>query len=158
MLEPQNVAVTLFWTKQKTGYYCWVESELYGPSMVRQILDGNHLKIGENAGAYHNLTGLVHFVPGSLFQATSGVTWDSSELGTRTDDACKDSTRTQVKRAHVDVVSEIGNLNILQKMSTFEAANSSDPMFKVMHHYMAMEMLAISGAVQTRDSSPHLIL
>ena len=57
----------------------------------------------------------------------------------------------------MDVVSEIGNLNILQKMSTFEAANSSNPMLKVMHHYMVMEMLAFSRAVQTRDSSPHLI-
>ena len=28
---------------------CWVESELYGPSTVRQILDGNHVKRGENA-------------------------------------------------------------------------------------------------------------
>lgn len=28
---------------------CWVESERYGPSMVRQILDGNHVKRGENA-------------------------------------------------------------------------------------------------------------
>ena len=28
---------------------CWVESELYGPPTVRQILDGNHVKRGENA-------------------------------------------------------------------------------------------------------------
>ena len=28
---------------------CWVESELYGPSTVRQILVGNHVKRGENA-------------------------------------------------------------------------------------------------------------
>ena len=54
-------------------------------------------------------------------------------MAQRADDACKDSTRTQVKRAHVDVVSGIGNLNILEKMSTFEAANTSNPMFKVMH-------------------------
>ena len=72
-------------------------------------------------------------------------------------DACKDSTTTQVKKAHVDVVSETGNLNILEKMSTFEAANTSNPMFKVMHHYMVMEMLAFIRAVRTRDWSPHLI-
>ena len=38
------------------------------------------------------------------------------------------------------MVSAIGNLNILEKMSTFEAANTSNPMFKVMLHYMHMVM------------------
>ena len=28
---------------------CWIESELYGPSTVKQILDGNHVKRGEKA-------------------------------------------------------------------------------------------------------------
>ena len=57
----------------------------------------------------------------------------------------------------MDVVSGIGNLNILEKMSTFEAANTTNPMFKVMHHYMVMEMLAFIRAVRTGDWSPHLI-
>ena len=55
-------------------------------------------------------------------------------------DACKDSTTAQVKSAHVDMVSAIGNLNILEKMSTFEAANTSNSMFKVKRHYMRMVM------------------
>lgn len=45
-----------------------------------------------------------------------------------------------MKRAHVDMVSAIGNLNMLEKMSTFEAANISNPMFKVMRHFMCMVM------------------
>ena len=28
---------------------CWIESELYGPYIVKQILDGNHVKRGEKA-------------------------------------------------------------------------------------------------------------
>ena len=28
---------------------CWIESELYGPSTVKQILDGNHVKRREKA-------------------------------------------------------------------------------------------------------------
>ena len=28
---------------------CWIESELYGPFTVKQILDGNHIKRGEKA-------------------------------------------------------------------------------------------------------------
>ena len=57
----------------------------------------------------------------------------------------------------MDVVGETGNLNIIEKMSTFEAANTSNLMFKVMHHYMVMEMLAFIRAVRTGDWSPHLI-
>lgn len=59
----------------------------------------------------------------------------------------------------MDMVSAIGNLNILEKMSTIEAADTSNPMFKVMrpHMRMVMEMLAFIRAVRTGDRSPNLI-
>ena len=28
---------------------CWIESELYGPSTVKQIIDGKHVKRGKRA-------------------------------------------------------------------------------------------------------------
>ena len=67
-------------------------------------------------------------------------------------DASKDSAGTIVNKADEDMVSAIGNLNILGKISTFEAANSSDPMFKVMRHYMRMviEMLAFIRSCPNR--------
>ena len=57
------------------------------------------------------------------------------------------------------MVSAIDNLNIPEKMSTFEAANTNNPMFKVMCHYtyMVMEMVAFIRAVRIRDWSLHLI-
>ena len=57
------------------------------------------------------------------------------------------------------MVSAIGNLNILEKMSTIEAADTSNPMFKVMrpHMRMVMEMLAFIRAVRTGDRSSNLI-
>ena len=56
------------------------------------------------------------------------------------------------------MVSAIDNLNI-PEMSTFEAANTNNPMFKVMCHYMymVMEMVAFIRAVRIRDWSLHLI-
>ena len=57
----------------------------------------------------------------------------------------------------MDVVSGKGKLNILEKMSTFEASNTSNPMLKVIYPYMVMEMLAFIRAVRTGDWSPHLI-
>lgn len=70
--------------------------------------------------AYHNLTGFVHFLPESLFQATL------QSLEQVLCSTCKDGTKTQVTKAHVDMVSAIGYLIILE-MLTFEAANTSSP-------------------------------
>ena len=107
---------------------CWVEAELYFTLTVRQILDGNQ----------------------ELHETLQSLAQDLC-------DACKDSTRTQLKKAQVEMVSAIGNLNILEKMSTFEAANTSNPMFKVIRHYMrmVMEMLVFIRAVRTGDWSLH---
>lgn len=78
----------------------------------------------------------------------------AEELG----DTCKDGARTRVEKAHVIMVNAINSLNVLEKMSTFEAANANNTMFKVMRHYMrmVMEMLAFIRAVPTADWSLHL--
>lgn len=57
------------------------------------------------------------------------------------------------------MVSAISNLNIFEKTTTFEAANTNNPMLKVMRHYMrmVMEMLVFIRAVRTGDWSLHLI-
>ena len=137
---------------------CWIESELYGPSTVRQILDGNHVKRGENAHVT-TLQALFTLYQAAFFTEHQELHETLQSLAQELCDACKDGTRTQVKKAHVDMVSTIGCLNILDKMSTFEAANASNPMFKVMRHYMrmVMEMLAFIRAVRTGDWSLHLI-
>ena len=137
---------------------CWIESELYGPSTVRQILDGNHVKRGENAHIT-TLQALFTLYQEAFFKQHQELHETLQSLAQELCDACKDGTRTQVKNAHVDMVSAISYLNILEKMSTFEAANTSNPMFKVMRHYMrmVMEMLAFIRAVRTGDWSLHLI-
>ena len=137
---------------------CWVESELYGPSTVRQILDGNHVKRGENAHII-TLQALFTLYQEAFFKQHQELHETLQSLAQEFCDACKDGTGTRVKKAHMDMVSAIDNLNILEKMLTFEAANANNPMFKVMRHYMrmVMEMLAFIGAVRTRDWSLHLI-
>ncbi|KAJ7372005.1 hypothetical protein OS493_021432 [Desmophyllum pertusum] len=50
----------------------------------------------------------------------------AEELG----DTCKDGARTRVEKAHVIMVNAINSLNVLEKMSTFEAANANNTMFK----------------------------
>ena len=42
---------------------CWIESELYGPSTVKQILDGNHVKRGEKAHMITSQACMVCILP-----------------------------------------------------------------------------------------------
>ena len=42
---------------------CWIESELYGPSTVKQILDGNHVKRREKAHMITLQACMVFIVP-----------------------------------------------------------------------------------------------
>lgn len=103
---------------------CWVEAELYGPTTVRQMLDGNHVKRGENAHIT-TLQALFTLYQEAFFKQHQELHETLQSLAQELCGACKDSTRSQVKKAHVEMVSAIGNLNILEKMSTFEAANTS---------------------------------
>ena len=137
---------------------CWVELELYGPSQARQILDGNHVKRGENAHIT-TLQALFTLYQEASFKQHQELHQTLQSLAQELCDACKDGTGTRVKKARMDMVSSIDNLNILEKISTFEAANTNNPMVKVMRHYMriVMEMLAFIRAVRTGDWSLHLI-
>lgn len=137
---------------------CWIECEFYGPLTVRQILDGNHVKRSENAHIT-TLQALFTLYQEAFFKRHQELHETLQSLAQELCDTCKDGTRTQVKKAHVNMVSAMSYLNILEKMSTFEAANTNNPMFTVMRHYMrmVMEMLAFIRAVRTGDRSLHLI-
>lgn len=112
---------------------------------LRKILHGNlHVKRGENTHIT-NLQALFTLYHEVFFKQHQELHKTLQSLPQELCDACKDSTTAQVKRAQVDMVSAIGNLSILEKMSTFEAANTSNLMFKVMRHYMHMVIIMVMG-------------
>ena len=55
---------------------CWVESDLYGPSTVKQILGGTHVKRGDNY-----ITSSIQPLPGSLLREAPSCTHDYREVG-----------------------------------------------------------------------------
>jgi len=135
---------------------CWTESELYGPSTVKQILDGNHVKRGQRA---HMTTLQALFmlyleafckVPETHLVLQNVV----KELA----DACTNGTKAQVQKAHANMTNRIQSHGILERMSEFDAAQCQNPMFVVMRQYMrmVMEMLAFIRAVRTGDWGLHL--
>jgi len=57
----------------------WIESDLYGPNTVKQILEGKHVKRGE---AVHlvTYTSLFHFIPGSISSARTRVIQEPTKI------------------------------------------------------------------------------
>ena len=54
---------------------CWVESDLYEPSTVKQILGGTHVKRGDNY-----ITSSIQPLPGSLLREAPSCAHDYREV------------------------------------------------------------------------------
>jgi hypothetical protein len=89
---------------------CWIESDLYGPATVKQIIDGNHVKGGLTI---HMVTLQVLF---TLYQKSFFSTLDNQ------------------------MVEGLRSLDITRKMENFEEENSKNPEFQVSNCYVRMVM------------------
>ena len=123
----------------------WVESDIYGPSTVKQILEGNHVKRAEAA---HPVTLQSLF---NLYQETflSEVADECKEhlmkLANELEDACSRLEKGEVEEVHNRMIHAVEPMDIMKKMDEFDERHANNPMFKVFRHYMAMvlEMMFI---------------
>ena len=122
---------------------CWLESELYGPATVKQILEGGHVKRAETAHMV-TLQALFTLYQEALFQDNS--------------DACSNGSKELVKEAHGKLEEAVESWKIIERMEEFDARQEKKPLFKVFRHYMrmVMEMMTFVRAVRTGDWAPHL--
>ena len=135
----------------------WVESDIYGPSTVKQILEGNHVKRAEAA---HLVTLQSLF---NLYQETflSEVADECKEhlmkLANELEDACSRLEKGEVEEVHKRMVHAVESMDIMKKMDEFDERHANNPMLKVFRHYMAMvlEMMFIR-AVRTANWKLHL--
>lgn len=136
---------------------CWSEFGLYGPLTVRQIIDGYHVKRGENAHliTLHDL--FIMFQEG-LFEADAESYQRLEQVAIELSDACADGERIRVNKANAKMLETIESLGIVKKMEAFDDAHATNPMFRVMRHYMrtVVEMLAFIKSVRTGDWELHL--
>jgi len=136
----------------------WVESELYGPSTAKQILDGNHVKRGETAHLVTLQSLFILYLEAFLQQESHSCKIHLEQLAKQLGKACFSGERTQVKEAHEEMANTMKTIGILDKMKAFDEVHDNNPMFKVFHHYMQMvlEMLMFIRAVRTGDWVLHL--
>lgn len=134
---------------------CWIEAEMYGPSTVKQILDGNHVRRGVNAHIT-TLQALFSLYQKALFQKNEDVLRKLKHLANKLAEAF--TNNASIENEHSAVVQAIDALEIEKIMSAFENSKKDKPMFQVFRQYMSMvmEMLCFIKAVRRGDWQMHL--
>jgi len=137
---------------------CWIESELYGPSTVKQILDGNHVKRGEKAHMI-TLQALFALYLDEFLKNLPELRQCLENLSREVIEAFKEGDKEKIERAHQCFVDGISSSKVIEKMLEFNTANNRSPLFVVMRHYrcMIMEMFAFIRSVRSGNWKLHLI-
>ena len=85
---------------------CWIESELYGPSTVKQILGGKHVKRTQTAHMI-TLQALLLMYHEAVREEDPNSHRSLEESVTQLSDACADVSKEAVQEAHDRLVSTI---------------------------------------------------
>ena len=137
---------------------CWSESDLYGPTTVKQILEGNHVKRGEEAHMITLQALFILYQRAFLSQQDPQMVKQIEECAGELGSACDTGPKKEVEIASSRMVEVIKSLDVVGKMKTFEEENSQIPEFQVFRCYMEMimEMMQFIRAVRTGDWQLHL--
>ena len=110
---------------------CWIESELYSPSTVKQILDGNRVKRGEKAHMITLQAWFALYLDG--FPKTLPELHQCLEnLSREVIEAFREGKKENIERVHQFFVGSTSSLKVTEKMLEFDTANSTSPLFVVM--------------------------
>ena len=138
---------------------CWVESDLYGPSTMKQILGGNHVKRGYGAAAHMViLQSLFSLYQEALFVRHPAVCTVFEKSANQLSDACKKGDKQDITAKHEELAQTITSTELAAKMEQFDADHEASPLFKFTRGYIAMvmEMMTFIRAVRTGDWDLHL--
>ena len=138
---------------------CWVESDLYGPSTMKQILGGNHVKRGYGAAAHTViLQSLFSLYQEALFVRHPAVCTIFEKSANQLSDACKKGDKQDITAKHEELAQNITSTELAAKMEQFDADHEDSPLFKFTRGYIAMvmEMMTFIRAVRTGDWDLHL--
>ena len=137
---------------------CWIESDLYGPTTVKQILEGKHVKRGEAAHKVSLQALFILYQRAFLSQQDPVMVNQIKEYAKQLGDACERGTKKEVQEASARMVQGMKTMDVMGKMKTFEKGNKKSPEFQVFLDYMRMimEMMLFIRAVRTGDWLLHL--
>lgn len=131
---------------------CWIESDLYGPSTVKQIIEGKHVRRGQSAHLI-TLQALHRMYLETFFQHHSEC--KTSILACANE---RSENKEDIKKKEDRILKAMEGSDLLKKMDNFDKTRDKYAMFKVWRHYMqmVMEMMEFVRAVKTGDWDLHL--
>lgn len=137
---------------------CWIESELYGPTTVKQIIEGKHVKRGVTAHIT-TLQALFELYQDAFLQQDPTLYRCLEQLAKQLGDVCADgSKKEEIKEVHGKLVQTIESMQVVKKMEMFDARQDKIPLFKFTRQCMrmVMEMMSFIRAVRTGNWALHL--
>ena len=108
---------------------CWVESDLYGPSTVKQILGGSHVKRGQAAHTV-TLQALFSLYQEAFFVRHPAVRTIIEKSANQLSDACKKGNKQDITAKHKELAQTITSTELAAKMKQFDADHEDSPLFK----------------------------
>lgn len=136
----------------------WVESDLYSPSTVKQILEGNHVKRAEVAHLVTLQSLFSLHQEAFLNQEASQCKEHLTRLAKHLEEACSSGEKRRITEMHKEMVDAVESMDIMKRMAEFDGRHTNNPMFKVFRQYMCMilEMMMFIRAVRTANWNLHL--
>ena len=136
----------------------WIEADLYGPSTVSQILEGNHVKRSEAAHFVTLQSLFTLYLEAFLSQHAGHCKERLTQLTRQLEDACSRGEKRKIQEKHKEMVEAVESMEIMERMAEFDRQHINNPMFKVFHQYMCMvlEMMMFIRAVRTANWNLHL--
>ena len=135
-----------------------MESNLYGPTTTKQILEGKHVKRGVAAHLV-TLQALFTLYQKAFLeepdaQMVTQVEAFAKELGS----ACLSGSREMITEASARMDEAVKSLEVAGRIKKFDEDHKQILTFQVFRHYMrmVMEMMRFIRAVKTGDWQLHL--
>ena len=135
-----------------------IEADLYGPSTVSQILEGNHVKRSESAHLVTLQSLFTLYLEAFLTQEAGHCKERLAQLAGQLEEACSSGEKRKIREKHKEMVEAVESMDIIKKMAEFDRRHTNNPMFKVFRQYMCMvlEMMMFTRAVRTANWNLHL--
>ena len=135
-----------------------MEADLYGPSIVSQILEGNHVRQSESVHLVTTQSVFTLYLEAFLTQEAGHCKERLTQLAGELEEACSSREKRKIQEKQKEMVEAVESMDIMERMAEFDRRHTNNPMFKVLRQYMCMvlEMMMFTQAVQTANWNLHL--
>ena len=136
----------------------WIEADLYGPSTVSQMLEGNHIKQSESANLVTLQSFFTLYPEAFLTQEADPCKERLTQFAGQLKEVCSSGEKWKIPEKHKEKVEAVESMVIMERMAEFDRRHINNPMFKVFCQYkcMVLEMMMFTRAVRTANWNLHL--